>query len=102
MHAQYTQSGIAADPVSGISQLTAEMLAAPDDDNEDPFLTSNDDDDDEFELNGLLTVKDTDWLHWVTYFYNQLFTVHNKNMWFVCVATAFQSALLNVIVLGLI
>ena len=44
-HAQDTQSGIAADAASHISQLTAEILAALDDDDDDSFLTSDYDED---------------------------------------------------------
>ena len=36
------QSGIATHAASCISQLIAEMLAAPDDDDDDPFLASDD------------------------------------------------------------
>ena len=52
------QSGIAADSVSCIFQLTAEILAARDDDDDDPILSS-DDDEDELETSELI-VEDTD------------------------------------------
>ena len=52
------QNGIAADVVSHISQLTAELLAAPYDNDDDPFLPS-DDDQDELDTKEL-TVEDTD------------------------------------------
>ena len=39
------QSGITADAAFRISQLSAEMLAAPYDDDNGPFLTSDDDED---------------------------------------------------------
>ena len=53
----YMQFGTAADAASHISQLIAEMLAAPDEDDNDPFLTS-DDDENELETNKL-NVEDT-------------------------------------------
>ena len=52
------QGGVAAGVPSNISQLTAEMLAAPDVNDNDPFL-SVDDDEDELETNEL-TVEDMD------------------------------------------
>ena len=65
------QSGTAADTSSHISQLTAEMLAAPDNNDDDPFL-SCDDNEDELKPNKLImTVKDMDWLHLVTWFLAQ-------------------------------
>ena len=51
-HAQYAQSRIAGDAAFRKSQLTAEVLAAPDDDDDDPFSIS-DDDEDELEANEL-------------------------------------------------
>ena len=45
--------------MSCISQLSAEMLAAPDDDDDDPFLINSDDDEDELKENEV-TVEDTD------------------------------------------
>ena len=77
------QSRIAADAVFRISQLTAEVLAAPDDVDDDSFLTS-DDDEDELEANELAV-------------YGTL-----NDMWFTCVGKAFQIAFLNVIVLALV
>ena len=58
------QSGIAVHAASRISQLSAEMLAAPDDD-DDPFLTWDDNETNE------ITVEDTDWLHLATHFLAQ-------------------------------
>ena len=52
------QNGTAADAASRISQLFAEMLAAPDEDDNDPFLSS-DDNEDELETNKL-NVENTD------------------------------------------
>ena len=46
------QSRSAPDAVSRISQLTAEVLAAPDDDDNNPFLTSANNED-ELEANEL-------------------------------------------------
>ena len=50
--AQYTRSRSGPDAAFCISQLTAEVLVAPDDDYDDPFLTS-DDDENELEANEL-------------------------------------------------
>ena len=58
MHIIYMQNGTAADAASRISQLFAEMLAAPDEDDIDSFLTS-DDNEDELETNKL-NVENTD------------------------------------------
>ena len=89
------QSGIAVHAASWVSQLSAEMLEAPDDDN-DPFLLQT------TKKTNEITVEDTDWLRPTTHFLGQEICFaerkHGIHLW----SVAFQIASLNEIVLTLV